>query len=89
MVYISDVAVYSVSYKNDDSCQLIRTKFTRLSQAESFAKSLKCLCFLDVSFSNKAGDSSISGSLYVYSVGEPRRPCNNYLIRIVNARKGA
>jgi hypothetical protein len=90
MVYQSDVAKYSVSFKKliSEKAELVTLSFDTFAAAAGCASALDGVRLLNVQFSNAAGDSSISGSLYIYQADGTRRACNNYLISQVTKRNG-
>lgn len=87
MVFKTDIATYSVSYRDGEELKTIRCK--------SFAAAAGCASALDnkvrllnVEFSNVKGDSSISGTLYIYSKDNTRRAGSTYLIKASLERNG-
>lgn len=87
MVFKTDIATYSV-------CNLVGGKLVT-QDFTSFASAAGCAGALDgqtrminVKFSNATGDSSISGTLYMYSKNNSRRACSIHLVEASKKRGG-
>lgn len=86
-VFDTDVAEYSVVYKEDD--RLKKLSFDTFAKASGTASALiNVVRFINVSFTSPNGDSSVSGSLYCIGTNNIKRVCSRHLVNAVTKRKG-
>lgn len=84
MIYKTDVVIYSVSYRDNNGVMQTDKHNTFAAAAGQASALLDRTRLINVSASNIEGDSSISGTLYIYSKGQSeRRVANKHLINQV------
>lgn len=87
MVFNTDIATYSVCYRENDVLKTYQC--STFAAAAGTADALHGIVrLINVTFSNKDGTSSISGCLHIYSKDNTRRIANQYLVNQALKRGG-